>query len=274
MGAIKNNINKQINNNNLTTFSDTTATILEYDKTTETCKIKYLNPHNNGYIFRGNVKIANVSGGISSGGVFAGQKCSISFINNNIHDPVITGIPNSFYQERSCADQGAFLADDEIWKTGTEEHIVAMNLDWINDDNPDLSKYENNSGNYTDVDVNQTSMEMMTSLDKYQDNEVGMTNLENKSTIKLRDNGDIDIFTSSNTGIRICSSGNIKLYGNDIEFTDSKSETTDKSISTQLKVAQIMKICLAYDIIKETDEYVSSISEGIQQDTLLNGDQS
>jgi hypothetical protein len=35
-----------------------------------------------------------------------------------------------------------------------------------------------------------------------------------------------------------------------------------------------MKICLAYDIIKEVDGYVSTIEENMQSSTELNGDQS
>jgi hypothetical protein len=276
MSLIKDSLQNQINNNNRVQFSDTTGTILEYDRTTETCKIKYLNPNGSGFLYRGNVTIANHAGGLASGSIFAGQKCSISFINSNIYNPVITGIPESYYTARSCSDQGAYLADDTVWKTGTPEHIIAMNLDWINDTG-ELSKYENSSARYTDIDVNQTSMDLITTLDKYEDDEVGLTNLKNKSTIKLRDNGDIDIFTSANTGIRICKdTGNIKFYGNDVEFTKAtgESEKTDHSISTQLKVAQIMKICLAYDIIKEVDGYVSTIEEDMQGSTELNGDES
>ena len=277
MSLIKNSLQNQIDNNNRIQFSDTTGTILAYDRTTETCKVKYLNPHGSGFIYRGNVNIANHAGGLASGSIFAGQKCSISFINNNIYCPVITGIPESYYSERSCSDQGAFIADDTVWKIGTDEHVIAMNLDWINDTNNDLGLYENNSARYTDIDVNQVSLDLITTLDKYEDNEVGLTNLKNKSTIKLRDNGDIDIFTGANTGIRICKdTGNIKFYGNDIEFTKatSESEKTDQSISTQLKVAQVMKIALAYDIIKEVDAYVSTIQENMQNATELNGDQS
>ena len=272
MGAIKNSIQNQISNRNRTQFSDTTATILEYDKTTETCKIKYPNPNGDGYICRGNVAVSNISGGVSFGGIFPGLKCSISFINNNVYNPVIRGIPQSYYGDRNCADQGAYIADDEVWKVGSPEHIIAMVLDWIDQDNSDLSKYENGAARYMDTDVNSVSMDLITTLDKFENSEVGLTNLANKSTIKLRDNGDIDLFTSSNTGIRICRTGNIKFYGNDIEFTDSKRETTDKSISTQLKVAQIMKICLAYDIIKEVDGYVSMLEESMSGSTELNGD--
>lgn len=275
MSLIKNSLKEQINNNNRIQFTDTTGIILNYDKTTETCKIKYLNPNGDGYIYRGDVNIANINGGLSCGGISAGTKCSISFINNNIYNPVITGIQDSYYSERNCTDQGAYLADDEVWKVGTPEHIIAMNLDWINDDYSGIEKYQNDSSRFADTNVNQQSMDLITSLDKYEDEEVGITNLKNKSTVKLRDNGDIDIFTSANTGMRICKdTGNIKFYGNDVEFTKStgESEKTDHSISTQLKVSQIMKICLAYDIIKEVDEYVIAINENIEGLTNLNGD--
>lgn len=275
MGAINKSLQNKINSNNLTRFSETTGTILAYDRTTETCKVKYPNPHGEGFIYRGNVDIVNTNGGMSTDGIFPGQKCSISFINDNLYTPVIVGIQNCYYAERNCTDQGAYLADDDIWKVGTPENIIAMNLDWINSDNADLSKYENNSARYTNVDVNERSLELMTTLDKYSDSEIGMTNLITKSTIKLRENGDIDIFTSANTGMRICdNTGNIKFYGNDIEFTKStgESDKTDHSIATQLKVAQIMKICLAYDIIKEVDEYVSMINESLEGSTDLNGD--
>lgn len=274
MGAIKNSLKNQIQDNERLQFSNTTAVILGYDRTTETCKIQYSNPNGEGYFQRGNVRISNHAGGMATGSFYPGQECSIEFINNNVHNPIIVGIPRSFYQERNCTDQGAYIADDEIWKVGTPEHIIAMNIDWIDDKNKDLSKYQNGSARYTDIDVNEESMDLITTLDKYDDSEVGMTNLKNKSTVKLRDNGDIDIFTQANTGIRICEDGNIKFYCNDIEFTNSQTEITDKSISTQLKVAQIMKICLAYDIIKEVDRYVSVIEDVIGNDTDLNGDQS
>lgn len=275
MSLIKDSLQKQIDNNNRLQFNDTTGTILEYDRTTQICKIKYLNPNGDGYIYRGNVPIINSSGGLFHGGIHAGQKCSISFINGNIYNPIIVGLHENFYNNRSCTDQGAYIADDDIWKVSTPEHIVAMNLDWINDSNTSLSKYQNSSCKYTDCNVDEQAMELITTLDKYEDDEVGITNLKNNSTVKLRDNGDIDIFCGGNVGLRICkNTGNIKLYANDVEFTktDGESEKTDKSISTQLKIAQIMKICLAYDIIKEVDTYVDAINEAVENSTDVNGD--
>lgn len=272
MGAIKNSINKQIDRNNKIQYGNTTGTILSYDKTTNTCKVKYSNPSGNGEIYKDNVRISNHNGAITTGVNYAGKRCNIVLVNNNLYAPVVTGITDTEYAQKSSADQGSFIASDEVYKVGTPEHIIAMNTDWIDDKNKDLNKYQNELNNYSDMDVDSQAIDMLSSIERYEDEETGITSTKNKSTIKFKNNGDIDIFTENNTGIRICKSGNIKLYGKDIEFTNSKTEITDKSISTQLKVAQMMKLCLAYDIIKETDLYISTIEENMDDLTDLNSD--
>ena len=272
MGAIKDGINKQIDKYNKSQFGNTTGTILSYDKSTNTCTVKYPNPNGVGDITRKNVMITDNTGGIVTGADHTGKKCSISFIANNAYAPVIGGIYDNNYHNRITSDQGSFIANDEVYKVGTPEHIIAMNTDWIDDKNKSLDKYQNDITNYADIDADQEAMELISSINRYGENEVGINNIYNNSTIKLKDNGDIDIFTENNTGIRICKSGNIKIYGKDIEFTNATNETTDKSISTQLKVAQIMKICLAYDIIKEADTYVETINESVSNITELNSD--
>ena len=43
----------------------------------------------------------------------------------------------------------------------------------------------------------------------------GITNIKNNSTVKFKDNGDIDIFVNNNTGIRISPNyKSIEVYGN------------------------------------------------------------
>ena len=267
MSVIKNSLKNQINDYNRTQFNDVTATILEYDRTSGTCKIKYPNPNGEGYIYRGDVITSTDTGGMSSGNFYPGQQCLISFINNNVYNPIITGISNSFYQEKNCTDQGAYIADDEIWKVSTQEHITAMNLDWIDDKNEDLSKYENDNASYMHLNIASIALDLITTLDKFLDHEVGMTNMKTKSTVKLRDNGDIDLFSRNNTGIRICENGNIKIYANDLEFTNTLNEMTDHSLTSKTPVARIMKMCLAYDLMKQLDKYDTLISNNAIQST-------
>ena len=59
-------------------------------------------------------------------------------------------------------------------------------------------------------EVRKTIME----IDKYKSSEDGITNIKNNSTLKFKDNGDIDIFVNNNTGIRISpNSKSIEIYG-------------------------------------------------------------
>ena len=230
--------------------------------------IKYINPNGEGYLYKDNVAIADLSGGLSLSNISEGLECFINFTHNNPYSPVITGIVNNFYQDRDNSDQGAFIPDNEVYNVGTKDHIIALNLDWINE------KEINTYPNYQNIDSDIIAMDLVSSINKYDNGEIGITHLNNKSTVKVKNNGDIDIFSANNTGIRVSSDGVIKLYAKDVLFTNSETEETDESISSQLTIAQIMKIALAYDIIKETDQYVSSIKTSIQGLESINGDQS
>jgi hypothetical protein len=62
-----------------------------------------------------------------------------------------------------------------------------------------------------------------------------MTSLSTKSTIKLRENGDIDIFVANNIGIRvsvvdksISLYGTLKINGKKIDLSKILNDITDK----------------------------------------------
>ena len=100
MGVIKNTLQKQINNNNLTKYSNTTAVILSYDIVTNTATIKFPDPNGDGFLRRENVTFANTLGAVTGSGVYAGQTCTISFIGGNIWSPIITGLADHLYEVR------------------------------------------------------------------------------------------------------------------------------------------------------------------------------
>ena len=67
---------------------------------------------------------------------------------------------------------------------------------------------------YISKDKNWYTGKMLMEIDKYKASEDGITNIKNNSTVKFKDNGDIDIFVDNNTGIRISpNSKSIELYG-------------------------------------------------------------
>ena len=234
MGIIKNELNKQIQANNLRTYSDTTGTILEYDYITNRAKIMFDSPIGEGVMIRENVPITSQSGGFTQCGIQIGAQCNIAFSNNNIYSPVITGINNSFYNDKTCSDQGACLVNEKIKSIKKPDSITPMSLQWLDENNKNKSKYYNDLGQYQDIDITTKTMDILTKLDKYASTEQGITNLETKSTVKLKENGDIDIFVANNIGIRISkSSKKIYVYG-ELFINGEKYEPVDKQNSNDI----------------------------------------
>ena len=234
MGIIKNELNKQIQANNLRTYSDTTGTILEYDHITNRAKIMFDSPIGEGVMIRENVPITSQSGGFTQCGIQIGAQCNIAFSNNNIYSPVITGINNSFYNDKTCSDQGACLVNEKIKSIKKPDSITPMSLQWLDENNKNISKYCNDLGQYQDIDITTKTMDMLTKLDKYASTEQGITNLKTKSTVKLKENGDIDIFVANNIGIRISkSSKKIYVYG-ELFINGEKYEPVDKQNSNDI----------------------------------------
>lgn len=214
MGIIRDVLNDQIEQKGKQKSYDTTGTILEYNNATNTATVKFRNPHGEGTFRRENVPIANTLGGLCGSGIRPGQECSIAFRSNNVYAPVITGILTNYYQEKTSADQGAYIVDEMIINVQIPEEITPMTADWIDSDNANVQKYINDYSRYANRDVNTCVYDMTRNIDKYSDREQGITNLNTKSTVKLKENGDIDIFVANNVGIRVSPKDNsISMYG-------------------------------------------------------------
>lgn len=214
MGAIKEGLKRQIQDSNRQKFYGTSATILSYDKVNNVAGIKFIDPNSGTIMYRENVPLCITMGGLTGGSILPGQQCLISFTNNNIFAPTITGIVESLYNQKTCDDQGAYLVSSSILKCEKPQHIMPMSDSWIDFDNEDITKYENDLGCFSQHNAVADTYEVINTLNKYKDNEQGITNLDNHSTIKVRENGDIDIFAANNLGIRISpSSRTINIYG-------------------------------------------------------------
>lgn len=219
MGIIKNTLKKEIDNNNLQRVNNAIGTILEYNHKSNTAYIKYLNPNGEGYFYRDDVNISETVGGFTRAGISVGQLCNLNFIGNNIHNPVITGILTSGYNLKTCSDQGAFIASNNIINCEIPDTITPMVNNWLETDNDNIYKYNDQLGDYTNIDVSSEVYETLDTIDKYKNTEEGITNIITKSTIKFKDNGDIDIFVNNNTGIRInANTQTVNIYGLDILF--------------------------------------------------------
>lgn len=219
MGIIGNKVQKKIDDNNNIRYSDTIAEITDYDNIKNTASIRFANPNNGSIMTANNIAVKINMGGLSQAALEIGQKCWISFIGNNLLCPVITNLCDdqyydNIYSKKTNSDQGAYIIDSNINNIDIDSiKITPMTDDYFNDSVSD--KYCLITKDYTDTEAIQEVRKMIIEIDKYKTSEDGITNIKNNSTIKFKDNGDIDIFVNNNTGIRISpNSKSIELYGN------------------------------------------------------------
>lgn len=274
MGIIKNTLNKQIQDHNRTQYNDATATIIEYHYENGTASIFFQNPNGEGTLYQDNVPIVSTLGGLTGAGIYSGQKCSITFVNNNPHNPLITGLIGSTYASKTNSDQGAFLVDCDI--LACEKPVITPLIEsWIDNDNMNPSKYNNDLCDYTDVDVLRQIHELLNVIDKYKITEQGVTSLATKSTVKFKDNGDIDMFVANNIGIRICPCNKtIEFYGLDFWFNgvSLKDFMIKEPEKDSINIGDIMKINSIIDLFKKIDDQVEELKLCIEYTSKTTGD--
>lgn len=221
MGIIGDKLQRKIENNNNIRYSDTIAEITYYDNIRNTASIRFSNPNNGTIMTANNVAVKINTGGLSQAAFEIGQKCWISFIGNSLLCPIITNLCDdkyfdNIYSKKTNSDQGAYIIDNNINNIDIDSiEIKPMINDYFNDSIS--TKYSLITKDYTDTQAIQEVRKKIIEIDKYKSSEDGITNIKNNSTVKFKDNGDIDIFINNNTGIRI-SNNKIYFYGSELNF--------------------------------------------------------
>lgn len=288
MGAIKEELKRQVNSHDMQKFYGTSATILSYDKVNNVARIKFFDPNSGTEMLRENVPLCITMGGVTGGSILPGQRCLITFTNNNIFAPVITGISESLYNQKTFDDQGAYLVSSDILQCEKPKEIIPMSDSWIDYGNQDKTKYENDLGIFSQQDATAEAYEIINTLNKYKDNEQGITNLDNHSTFNVKENGDIDIFVANNLGIRISpSSRNISVYGtlmvngkemsldsftNQIHNNEDEHSQPENVHGNELSIADVIKVNRIENIISSTQNDVDDIEDIINMIYEISGD--
>ena len=218
MGIIGDKLKQKIDDNNNIRYGDTIGEITYYDNVKNTASIRFANPNSGKTMTATNVALRVNWGGLSQAAPQVGQKCWITFIGNNLLTPIITNLCDdlyydNIYSKKTNSDQGAYIIDSGINDIDiTSIEVTPMIKDYFN--NAPANRYLLTSKDYTNTDATKTVRKMLMEINKYKPSEDGITNMKNNSTVKFKDNGDIDIFVDNNTGIRISpNSKSIELYG-------------------------------------------------------------
>ena len=218
MGIIGDRLQEKIENNNSIRYSDTIAEVTYYDNTRNVASIRFANPNNGSVMTADNIAVKVNMGGLSQAALKIGQKCWVSFIGNNLLCPVITNLCDdqyydNIYSRKTNSDQGAYIVNSNINNIDINSiEVSPMTNDYFNE--AVFDKYLLITKDYTDTEAIQEVRKTIMEIDKYKTSEDGITNIKNNSTVKFKDNGDIDIFVNNNTGIRISpNSKSIEVYG-------------------------------------------------------------
>lgn len=205
-------------------FDNVIARVIDYDKTTNTAKIAFKNPKNVGIMELENVP-SFLHKGVVTPNLQPGDSVYVMFVNGSIMQPYITGVLEKGYVYNTRLKErhrrkGSYITDNVYSDTELIKYNDKSGVDsWIDDTNGDITKYYTHAKNepISDciLDIN--------SIGFFEDGEVGMYHPEISSIVKLKNNGSIDIFTSSNVGIRINpNEKSIRFFSDNLNFNCDK----------------------------------------------------
>lgn len=205
MGLINDKIQDKIEYNNRFPSSDVCGVITEVDTFRNVASIRFANPNNGAVTTVDNVKLPVNVGGVTESGVEPGQRCWITFLGGSILHPVISSLSDelyfdNIYSKKTNSDQGGFVVDEYINTLDSETETTPMTDDYFVDAPTDI--FSLIGRDYTELDALDATKKSIIQLDKYKDTEDGVSNKKTSSTIKFKENGDIDAFIKANVGIR------------------------------------------------------------------------
>jgi hypothetical protein len=243
MSDLKKTIQKKIlepYNNNI--FDTILAKVTAYDNLKNRATITFNDPKNTGAITLENVPVQLGSGGFHSAGPFPGDQVWVTFANKSLLQPKIVSLADERYQintrnKLQHKKQGSYLTDrisniNDYNNNNDFSDINPMYKKWLDIGNTDTGKYMD----YNSEPIAELINSMM-NVSYYDTAEPGITHPNNSSTIKIRNNGVIDIFVATNQGIRIDpSNSTINIYGlKENHNVNELDITADEKIKVETK---------------------------------------
>lgn len=245
-----------------------TGQIMDYDSKTNLATVFYDDPKNGGIVAAELVPVQLPGTGVVASGPFPGDQVWLQFANGNFLKPKVVAIADEAYAVSSRSktqhdDEGAFLTD---YVTDAKNLTLFSVIDYRSraSQSSNTSRLQDawSSGGGLDQISNKSYQKFSTDeftedvkeSAYYRTAELGMTHPSNSSTVKIRDNGIIDLFASSNCGARIDpNSRMVSLTGNHV--------TVHSTLSTLL-IDKTLKLEAGKGISFKTKAYESFCEKG------------
>lgn len=192
-------INKVINPLNKTFYKPIRAIVVNYDNLRNMATIRFQEPNGRGVMQVDNVPV-NFNAGIKTTSLKNGDTVIVDFLNNSALTPRIVSLIDETYESTTRNDythlmQGGLMPCIKECYTNTVENPMINDLT-VENEIVDIM-------NFKRYDLEKEIYKFGVNVGNYKDKDIGITNPYNKSTIIVKENGSIEIFTETNNGIII-----------------------------------------------------------------------
>lgn len=187
-------------------FTTVKASVTSFDSYRNRANIKYRNPKGRGILEAKKVPIQIYSQGIYASTIEEGSMVWVSFENGSPLKPKIVGIIDESYELSTREKMKHILQGGLITREYEKKEPKIKNRinSWISDKSPGYA----NQIEYVNFDIEKKYLEIAEKLGYYEEKEIGLTHTVNGATIKITNEGNINIFTAINQGISISTSDN------------------------------------------------------------------
>lgn len=213
--SIANKISESAQNATKSNINLVKGTVISYDSTNNLADVYIDSLSSGGSTTVTDVPIQISSKGVHASGLSVNDIVYVQFANSSLFQPKIVGIADEVYayntriKERHLRKGELTVSQDTL-----DGEITSPSCEtWIDNDNTSLIK----TGEYSNENPITDANNLMYSKGKFNGQDIGIYNPVSSSLVKITDDGVINIFVETNTGIKIDPSNKtIEILGNNV----------------------------------------------------------
>lgn len=232
--SIVQKISECVQTSNMSNINLAKGVVIKYDSTNNLADVYIESVSSSENINLNDVPIQISSKGIHQSGLKINDIVYVQFANNSMFQPKIVGIADEVYAYNTRIKE-RHLRKGELTVTqeALEGDITVPSLKtWIDNDNTYLSK----TGEFYTKNAISDADDLMFSKGNFNGEDVGIYNPVSSSLVKITDDGIINIFVETNTGIKINPSNKtIEILGNNVCTKAEKWSVITNSIEIKAK---------------------------------------
>ena len=221
-----------------TKFTNATGQVVSYNKTHNIADVYIPSIIDGNGLSLKDVAVQIAGVGLHQSSLKRGDSVYIQFNNGSIFQPKILGKSDELYATHTRKEETHLRKGDLVVSQEKEDgEITSSSSTWLDTENEDVFKYES----YRNVSGINNVSNKIAKKGHFNDQEVGLYNPVSSSVVKIKDDGEIDIFISTNIGIKINpQTKTIEILG-DVTTKSNNWSVLSNNVEIQAKDKIILK---------------------------------